>query len=96
MRSFSRTILLAPAEPHSKAALAGYPFTIVHDLLLVRPWSGNRAWTPRPTKGGKGANEMETNAFPVAGGAPGAAGMSPAVQQLRMQHGIVSRVVYIS
>lgn len=43
-KSFSRTFLIAPSQPQSNAAKAGWAYTIFNDQLTVRPWSGNKSF----------------------------------------------------
>ncbi|OUM70152.1 hypothetical protein PIROE2DRAFT_57018 [Piromyces sp. E2] len=43
-KSFSRTFLIAPSQPQSNAARAGWAYTIFNDQLTVRPWSGNKSF----------------------------------------------------
>jgi len=43
-KSFSRTFLIAPSQPQSNAAKAGWAYTIFNDQIIVRPWSGNKSF----------------------------------------------------
>ncbi|ORX48971.1 NTF2-like protein [Piromyces finnis] len=43
-KSFSRTFLIAPSQPQSNAANAGWAYTIFNDQMTVRPWSGNKSF----------------------------------------------------
>jgi len=43
-KSFSRTFLIAPAQPQSNAANAGWSYTIYNDQITIRPFSGNKTF----------------------------------------------------
>ncbi|KAG0739052.1 hypothetical protein G6F23_009230 [Rhizopus arrhizus] len=45
--SFDRTFLLRPSAPDSPAAIAGWPYTIMNDMLCVRDYIGNQGFQPQ-------------------------------------------------
>ncbi|KAJ3406968.1 Protein kinase, partial [Chytridiales sp. JEL 0842] len=50
-RSFSRTLILLPAPPNSRAAMNGWAYTILNDVLTVRSWSPERVWVGKEPHG---------------------------------------------
>ncbi|ORE04191.1 NTF2-like protein [Rhizopus microsporus var. microsporus] len=45
--SYDRTFLLRPAAPTSPATAAGWPYTIMSDMLCVRDYIGNQGFKPQ-------------------------------------------------
>ncbi|KAJ3169329.1 nuclear mRNA export, poly(A)+RNA binding protein [Geranomyces variabilis] len=43
-RSFDRTFVIVAAPPGSQAALAGIPYCVANDQMVVRSYAGNKAW----------------------------------------------------
>lgn len=45
-RSFDRTFILAPTQPGTPAAIAGWPCVILSDMMVVRNWTNPELMTP--------------------------------------------------
>jgi nuclear RNA export factor len=96
-KSFSRTFLIAPSQPQSNAAIAGWPYTIYNDQITVRPWSGNKSFDkaePNPitlqiSNTIKGNNGPSTNSFNTMNKPLDFTPLQLQEQeQLRLQHGL--------
>jgi nuclear RNA export factor len=61
VRSFSRTMLVAPVTPGSQAASLGWPCVIITDQLTVRQYSGTSAWDKEAAME-QAANNAQQNA----------------------------------
>ncbi|KAJ3029909.1 UNVERIFIED_CONTAM: Ethanolamine kinase 1 [Siphonaria sp. JEL0065] len=47
-KSFTRTFVLIPAPPGSRASQTGWDVCILNDILVVRSWAADRTWSDKP------------------------------------------------
>ncbi|KAJ3154893.1 nuclear mRNA export, poly(A)+RNA binding protein [Geranomyces michiganensis] len=74
-RSFDRTFIIVAAPPGSQAALAGIPYCVANDQLVVRSYAGNKAWANLKA-------EPPINALPQAPAVAAAVGLPQHPPQL--------------
>lgn len=96
VRSFDRTFILAPAPEGSPAHVAGWPCTILSDVLNVRMYSNPTAWEVLPPAAAIAPNAVAGPSSVVAPplGTERAEGLSDGQQAMILEFQVHTKLVY--